>query len=58
MGADQQIDWSAAAASALDWWHDAGVDTLVEDVPRDWFAAPVRVPDPAIAAPAPVPPEA
>lgn len=54
MGADQQIDWSAAAASALDWWHDAGVDTLVEDAPRDWFAAPLRVPDPAVAVPAPV----
>jgi DNA polymerase len=52
VGADQQIDWGAAAASALDWWHDAGVDTLVEDAPRDWFAAPVRVPNPANAPPA------
>ena len=53
MGADQQIDWGAAAASALDWWHDAGVDVLVDDAPRDWFAAPARLPDPSIAAPVP-----
>jgi uracil-DNA glycosylase family 4 len=43
VGAEQTIDWRNAAASALDWWHDAGVDTLVEDVPRDWFAAPEPV---------------
>ena len=24
-------------ASALDWWSDAGVDTLVEETPRDWL---------------------
>jgi DNA polymerase len=30
---------SAQAASVLDWWHDAGVDLLVEDAPRDWMAA-------------------
>ncbi|KQM66713.1 MULTISPECIES: uracil-DNA glycosylase family protein [unclassified Sphingomonas] len=40
MGADQQIQWHEAAASALEWWSDAGVDTLVEDELRDWFAAP------------------
>lgn len=28
----------AWAASVLDWWHDAGVDLLVEDAPRDWMA--------------------
>jgi uracil-DNA glycosylase family 4 len=38
MGADQSIDWAQAAASALDWWQEAGVDTLVEDTPRDWLA--------------------
>ncbi|MBB4048241.1 MULTISPECIES: uracil-DNA glycosylase [Sphingomonas] len=32
----------ALAASILDWWHDAGVDLLVEDEPRDW-----RAPEPA-----------
>ena len=40
MGADQSIDWQQAAASVLEWWHDAGVDMLVEDTPRDWFATP------------------
>jgi len=40
MGADQNIDWAKAAASALEWWHDAGVDTLVDELPRDWLAAP------------------
>lgn len=48
MVADQHNDWQSAAASALEWWHDAGVDTLVEDPVRDWFAVPVR------SAPAPV----
>jgi len=44
MGADQNIHWAQAAASALEWWRDAGVDTLVEDEARDWLAAPVRAP--------------
>lgn len=28
---------SSWAASALNWWEEAGVDTLVEEVPRDWL---------------------
>lgn len=44
MGADQDIDWNRAAASALEWWRDAGVDMLVEDQPRDWLAAPAKAP--------------
>ncbi len=55
MGADQHYDWTAAAASALEWWREAGVDVLVEDSPRDWLAAPVRV---APAAPVEVAPQA
>jgi uracil-DNA glycosylase len=27
-----------AAMSALDWWLEAGVDTLVDEQPRDWLA--------------------
>lgn len=27
------------ALSALDWWAEAGVDTLADDSPRDWLAA-------------------
>jgi uracil-DNA glycosylase len=32
------------AASALKWWQDAGVDTIVGETPRDWLAAPVAKP--------------
>lgn len=36
---------SSWAESALSWWHEAGVDTLVGECPRDWLnpkaAAPV-----------------
>jgi len=39
------------ALSALDWWQLAGVDSLVEDEPRDWLA---RVRAPATEAAAPV----
>lgn len=38
MGADQNIEWSRAASSALEWWADAGVDTIVDETPRDWLA--------------------
>lgn len=46
------------AASALDWWSEAGVDTFVEDSPRDWLAPIVATPTvapPAPEAPAPAP---
>ncbi len=49
MGADQHHDWRAIAASAIEWWHDAGVDTLVDDTPRDWLARPAPA-QPTIAA--------
>ena len=38
------------AASALQWWIDAGADTIVGEAPRDWLAAPA-----AAAAPQPAP---
>ena len=37
MGADQNFDWGRAAASALEWWHEAGVDAIVDDMSRDWL---------------------
>jgi len=40
MGAEQNIDLMRRIASALDWWHDAGVEQLVGEVPHDWLAAP------------------
>ncbi|WP_088333095.1 uracil-DNA glycosylase [Sphingomonas mucosissima] len=38
MGADPNIDWRQAAASAMEWWRDAGVDVLVGDEPFDWLS--------------------
>ncbi|UVO49425.1 uracil-DNA glycosylase [Sphingomonas sp. SUN019] len=52
MGADQNIDWAKTAASALEWWRDAGVDMLVEDAPRDWLAAIPEAAAPVAVAPA------
>ncbi|MDB5678911.1 uracil-DNA glycosylase [Sphingomonas bacterium] len=43
MGADQNHDWRASVASALEWWRDAGVDCEIDDSPRDWLA---RAPSP------------
>ena len=41
------------AASALHWWHEAGVDTILDEAPRDWLN-----PKPAPAATAAAAPEA
>ena len=41
------------ALSALDWWQEAGVDTLVEDAPRNWLAAPAAAKPVATAIPTP-----
>jgi DNA polymerase len=38
----------AAAASALQWWDDAGVDILIDEAPRDWLR-----PKPKVEAPTP-----
>lgn len=47
------MDAMAEALSALRWWREAGVDVLVDDLPRDWLK-----PAPGPAAPAPVQPAA
>jgi len=44
MGADQNHDWQATIASALEWWRDAGVDCEIDDAPRDWFARATPAP--------------
>jgi uracil-DNA glycosylase family 4 len=44
------LDWPAAAESALAWWTEAGVDTLVGEAPRDWLKP--RTDEPAAPAPA------
>jgi DNA polymerase len=46
-GSDQ--DWPGAAESALSWWTEAGVDTLVNEAPRDWLKP--RAAAPAVALP-------
>lgn len=42
---------SSWAASALQWWQEAGVDTIVGEEPRDWLNPAAR----AVAGPAPAP---
>lgn len=34
----------AAAASALQWWAEAGVDTLIDESPRDWLRVKPKAP--------------
>ena len=57
MGVHQNIDPSAIAASALDWWREAGLDALVDESPRHWLReqpaadAPARPADERVAAP-------
>lgn len=41
MGGEYGDQWRQSLASALEWWCDAGVDTLAADEPRDWLALPV-----------------
>lgn len=44
------------ALSALDWWAEAGVDTIVDDLPHDWLKADrPTAPVPASSAPAATP---
>lgn len=47
----------ADAASALQWWCDAGVDLLVDEAPRDWLRQQAKAPAQPEAAPV-GPPEA
>lgn len=56
MGIEGAIDWREAAASALAWWQDAGVDIVVDDLPRDWTAREAAPPVKGAAA-LPVAPE-
>jgi len=43
------------AASALDWWQEAGVDTIVGEAPRDWLNPKAKDAAPAEAPPAALP---
>lgn len=55
MGGEYTADWGRTLASALEWWRDAGVETLQEDEARDWLArpAPVQVAQAAVTSPQP-----
>lgn len=44
MGADQNFDWRHAAASAIDWWREAGVDATIDEAPRNWLARVAATP--------------
>jgi DNA polymerase len=50
-------DWPGAAESALSWWTEAGVDTLVDEAPRDWLKPRAERPVAAAAASAEAPDE-
>ena len=55
MGWDDTLERTPGlAASTLDWWREAGVDTLVGETPRNWLkpAAPAKQPIVAPAEPA------
>jgi len=43
MGGEYAEPWRQSLASALEWWRDAGVETLADDEPRDWLARPAAV---------------
>jgi uracil-DNA glycosylase len=46
---EKDISTAALAASALQWWADAGVDILVDEAPRDWLRPKSKSPAPAAA---------
>jgi uracil-DNA glycosylase family 4 len=50
------MDVRAGALSAIGWWLEAGVDTMVDEAPRDWLrAVPPAAPAPMPATPVLVP---
>jgi len=55
VGGEYTADWGRTLASALEWWRDAGVETLQEDEARDWLArpTPVQVAQAAVTSPQP-----
>lgn len=47
---------TAAAASVLQWWTDAGVDVMIDEEPRDWLRSQPRVEAAPATTPAPAAP--
>ena len=59
MEAGAEIMNTASALSVLDWWQEAGVDVMIDEVPRNWLAERSRPVARAVAAvPAPQVPAA
>lgn len=51
MGWDETLEMNAGlAASTLDWWREAGADTLVGETPRDWLK-PAAISKPQVIVP-------
>jgi len=55
MGGEYADQWRQSLSSTLEWWRDAGVETLADDEPRDWLARPIAVPEAIAGAVAAVP---
>ena len=51
MGGETEPIGRAEARSALGWWLEAGVDTAVQEQPRDWLRPVQRPSAPSVAAP-------
>lgn len=55
MGLESRFSSAFEAASLLRWWQDAGVDTPIDEVPRQWLAKAVAAPSAKSVAVAPAP---
>ena len=53
MGGEADLIGVAEARSALAWWLEAGVDTLVQEEPRDWLRPAVEKPAAKVSEPPP-----
>ena len=53
MGGEADLIGAAEARSALAWWLEAGVDTLVQEEPRDWLRPAVEKPAAKVSEPPP-----
>jgi uracil-DNA glycosylase len=55
MTSDEHTLDARAAASLINWWRDAGVDVLVDDVPQPWIGRAQQVAATPVATPKPEP---
>src|SRR5690606_26442617 len=52
MGIEGATDWREAMTGALSWWQEAGVDMVIDELPRDWTAREVSASAKQVSAPA------